>query len=207
MDASKIHARRLAAKEVLTPMKMKNLCCQLQMEQSKLLKEIDAWDHPLYLGILNEERNKKFFEENQRDSLLQPLFKMTQPVVMRKSKKISGRSQEILFIVIKWNSESNCTCRKKNHFLFHWNTSTLPEPFIRHWMYCWTNTLMITGTWMEKENYQMHGQASQESFQWTKGHFDGYTWSEWRLTRKQTTSRPHNSWPDIGVMQRKAKRR
>ena len=27
--------------------------------------------------------------------------------------------REILFIVITWNSESNCTCRKKNHFLSH----------------------------------------------------------------------------------------
>ena len=26
------------------------------------------------------------------------------------------------------------------------------------------NILMITGTWMENENYQMHGQASQDSF-------------------------------------------
>ena len=30
--------------------------------------------------------------------------------------------------------------------------------------------LMTTGTWMEKDNYQMHGQASQDSFSWTKGH-------------------------------------
>ena len=26
---------------------------------------------------------------------------------------------------------------------------------------------------------------------------DEYTWSGWRLTRKQTTSRPDNVWPDI----------
>ena len=26
---------------------------------------------------------------------------------------------------------------------------------------------------------------------------DGYTWSGWRLTRKQTTSRPDNVWPDM----------
>ena len=30
--------------------------------------------------------------------------------------------------------------------------------------------LMITATWMEKENYQMHGQVSQDSCYWTKGH-------------------------------------
>ena len=42
---------------------------------------------------------------------------------------------------------------------------------------------------MEKENYQMHGQVSQDS--------EGYTWSGGRLTRKQTTSKPDNVWPDM----------
>ena len=32
---------------------------------------------------------------------------------------------------------------------------------------------MITGTWMEKENYRMHGQASQNASYWTKGHLMG----------------------------------
>ena len=30
-----------------------------------------------------------------------------------------------------------------------------------------------------------------------KKKLDGYTWSGWRLTRKQTTSRPDNVWPDM----------
>ena len=55
-------------------------------------------------------------------------------------------------------------CRKKNHFLFHWSTSTLPEQNIRHWMYCGKNILKIAGRWMEKENYQMHWQVSQDLF-------------------------------------------
>ena len=29
---------------------------------------------------------------------------------------------------------------------------------------------VITGTWMEKENYRMHGLVSQDSYYWTKGH-------------------------------------
>ena len=37
---------------------------------------------------------------------------------------ISGRSQENSYTVITWNPESNCTCRKKNHFPFQWNTLT-----------------------------------------------------------------------------------
>ena len=45
---------------------------------------------------------------------------------------------------------------------------------------------------MEKENYQKHEQASQDSFYWTNGHL-----MEERLTRKQTTSRPDKVWPDM----------
>ena len=41
MDASEIHARRLNAKEVLTPMKG-DIFPQSQMEQSKPLEEIDV---------------------------------------------------------------------------------------------------------------------------------------------------------------------
>ena len=42
MDASELHARRLNAKEVLTPMKGETSYSQSQMEQSKTLEEIDV---------------------------------------------------------------------------------------------------------------------------------------------------------------------
>ena len=42
----------------------------------------------------------------------------------------------------------------------------------------------------------MHGQASQDSLYRLKGHLTD-NWSGWRLTRKQTTSRPDNVWPDM----------
>ena len=54
----------------------------------------------------------------QADSLLHSHIKMTQHEIMRKLKMISGLLQEILFIAITLNSESNCTCGEKNHFLF-----------------------------------------------------------------------------------------
>ena len=56
---------------------------------------------------------------------------------------------------------------------------------------------MITGTWMEKENCQMHGQTSQDPFFGTKGHLTDIQGREERLTRKHTTSRPDNVWPDM----------
>ena len=42
MDASELHARRLNANEVLTPMNGDNFYSQSQMEQSKPLEEIDV---------------------------------------------------------------------------------------------------------------------------------------------------------------------
>ena len=56
---------------------------QSQLEQSKLPEEIDVRDHPPQSGIVrNEERNKKFFGENQTDSLLHPHIKRIQHEMM-----------------------------------------------------------------------------------------------------------------------------
>ena len=61
----------------------------------------------------------KIFKDNQTDSLLQPHIKMTQHEMMRKLHMISGLLRKISFTAIMWSPESNCTCRAKNHFLFH----------------------------------------------------------------------------------------
>ena len=55
----------------------------------------------------------KFFKEIQMNGILHPIFKKTQPVMMRKRNMTSGRSQENSFIVITLYQESNCTCREK----------------------------------------------------------------------------------------------
>ena len=75
----------------------------------------------------------------------------------------SGRSQGNSFIVITLNPESNCTCREKSFPIpmkyidvarkTHTSLDVLLEKILK-----------ITGTWMEKKNCQMHGQASQDSF-------------------------------------------
>ena len=77
LDASELHARRLNAKEVLTP----------QNGEQFLFPIIDR----------NDEKNMKFFEENPTNSLLQPFFKMTQYGMMRKQELISGLLREISF--------------------------------------------------------------------------------------------------------------
>ena len=74
MDASELHARRLNAKDVLTLMKGDNFTFQVADGTVK----VSGGDRSLKPSTLIRERNKKFFEENQTDSLLQPLFKMSQ---------------------------------------------------------------------------------------------------------------------------------
>ena len=48
---------------------------------------------------------------------------------------------------------------------------------------------------MERENYQWTGFTRFISL--NESPPDGYAWSGQRLTRKQTTSRPDNVWPDM----------
>ena len=96
--ASEIYAKRLNAKKVLT--------------------------HPkryLNPGIETEEKNKEFFKENQTD-LLQPHIE-THRGMMVMREMISGPFH---LPSSRGTPESNCTCREKNHFLFHWNTLTSP---------------------------------------------------------------------------------
>ena len=97
MDASEIHARRRNAKEVLTPMRGANFIFPVADGTVKIF----GGDRRLKQGSsLNEERNRKLFEENQTNSLLQPLFKMTLHGIMRQLKMISGLLREISFIAI-----------------------------------------------------------------------------------------------------------
>ena len=81
---------------------------------------------------------------------------------------------------------------------------------IRHQKNCWKNNDEYLDV-DEKENFQMHGMASQD-FLLSERPLDGYTWSGERVTRKQTTSRPDNVWPDMwnhmsDAAKRKAKQR
>ena len=200
MDASeriRTPRQRLNAKELSRRWKVTILYSRSQKEQLKSLEEINVWEHPPQSGIVqNEERNKKFFEENQMNSLLQPLFKRTPHAMMRKLKMISGPFQAILFTVITLNPESNCTCREKNHF----HSDEVHRRYQKHSYITWCN---------DGENIDDYCNVDGEkelSDAWTgftrfmllnERPPDGYTWSGWGLTRKQTTSRPNNVWPHM----------
>ena len=71
--------------------------------------------------------------------------------------------------------------------------------------------LKITGTLIEIVNCQIHGQVSQDSFYWAKGHLKDIH-GPGRLTRKQTTSRPDNVWTEMwkymcDIVKRKGKQK
>ena len=120
MDASELHARRLNAKEVLTPMDGGKFKFPIADGTVKL----SGGDQVVRTSTLTrtEERNKIIFEENQKGQenqtgLLQPLFK-THRCMPVKPNMISGPCQAILFTFITLNRESNCTCREK-HYIPH----------------------------------------------------------------------------------------
>ena len=50
---------------------------------------------------------------------------------------------------------------------------------------------------MEKESFQMHWTGFTRSILLNERPPDGYAWSGEKLTRKQTTSRPDDVWPDV----------
>ena len=56
---------------------------------------------------------------------------------------------------------------------------------------------MIIGTLMALETCLILGQVSHNLLYSTKKAPDGKTWSGWRLTRKQLTSRPDHLWPEL----------
>ena len=80
--------------------------------------------------------------------------------MMRRLKIISDLSREISFIATTWNPESKMYVPKEESFPVPMNyidvtrnTHTSLDVWVE-------KILMITGTLMEKENNQMHGQVS-----------------------------------------------
>ena len=115
MDASELHARRLNAKEVLTPQRSGNFIFPVADGTVKIF----GWGQRLRTSTLTRDRPERgeeqaIFKANQTNYILQLHFKKTQRGMMRKLTMTSGLLQENSCIVITWNLESYCTCRKKN---------------------------------------------------------------------------------------------
>ena len=160
--------------------KVKNSSSQSQVEQSKFLEEISIWEHPHNSGTAQtEEKNEVIFKETQK-GLLQHHVK-THHGMMVKPKMMFGLFHEI----------SLTACRLEESF-------PIPLKYIA--VTRTTDTTLDVMSYKHFEDYRNvdgDGQVSQDSLFWVKNPQDGKTWSEWRLTRKQTTSRPDNVWPDL----------
>ena len=120
MDVSELHARRLHAKEVLTPQRSGN--CMFPVANGTV--KIFGREQRLRTSTLTRERQERGEEQEvlrgESDGLssLTP-FQDDSTRDDEEAKSDSGLLQEISFIAIMRNPESNCTCRQKSHFLFH----------------------------------------------------------------------------------------
>ena len=132
MDASEIHARKLNAKEVfntderwqfLIPSRGWN--SQNSWRRSRLRTSTLIHDRPE-----RGEEQEVFQGESDELSSPKPSSKWLNTRRRGSQKMISGLLRKMSFIAITLNPESNCTFREKNHLLFRWSTSTLPETFI-----------------------------------------------------------------------------
>ena len=114
LDASEIRARRLNAKEVLTPKWSENSVFPIADGTEKLFGR----DHDVKESTLRRElvRSEDLREELQGNSkgLNRQKLKMTLKPAMT-----FAHWKETSFIVITPNLESSPTCRKKKHSQFH----------------------------------------------------------------------------------------
>ena len=111
MDASELHARRLDAKEVLTPQRSDNFTFPVADGTVKTF------------GGDRRLRHKKFFR-GESDGLSFPT-----PIHDDSTLDDAEATSDFWSITRDFknrNPESNCTRWEKNHFLFRWSTSTLP---------------------------------------------------------------------------------
>ena len=115
---------------------------------------------------------------------------------MVKPKVIFGLSQETSKTAITWNTPSQTVladrritpCALKYIDVTRTTDTTL---------YVMRNVLKITGPLMEKGNCRIKWTCVTRFIALNETPPDGYTWSGWRLTRKQSTSRPDKLWPEM----------
>ena len=121
MNASEIHARRLNAKDVITPQSGDNFMPDRRWKSKIIWRDQDLRtstlmrDHPK----LGEEREDLLGESEGSHHHLKTHFQMP-----GKCEMISGPFQETSFAAITLNQESNFTRREKNHSQFHHDTLT-----------------------------------------------------------------------------------
>ena len=110
MDASETYAKRVNAKEVLTPMSGEKFIFPIADGTVQLSRGDQILRTSTLIQVAQtEEKNRRIFF-NPTSRLIRGMMVMLG--------MISGPIQATFFTVITWNPESNCTCREKNHSLF-----------------------------------------------------------------------------------------
>ena len=115
MDASEIHAKRLNAKEVLTPMSGEKFIFPIADGTVKF----SGGDQDLRTSTLIRDRPDRGEEQGNVQKRIRRIYFKTHRCMMVKLEMISGLCQAILFTVITLHQESNCACRERHHSLFH----------------------------------------------------------------------------------------
>ena len=192
MDASEIYARRLNAKEVLTPMSGEKFIfpiadgtVKLSGGDQDLRTPTSIQDRPdrgeeqgILLGESDEFSSNPHQQSSWYDGEARNDFRSI-------SDNFICRHHVEPRIKLYVRREESFPIRRHKKY--------------RHILGCIVGkTLKTIGTLMEIENCQMHGQVSQDSpYLLREKPPDGHTWSGKRLTRKQTTSRPDTLWPEM----------
>ena len=164
MDASELHARRLNAKEVLTPQRSGNFF--FPVADGKV--NIFGRDKRLRTSTLIRDRPERGEEQEvlrgESDGLSSPT-----PLQDDSTRDDAEAKHDFWSITGDFIYRHHVEPRVKLY---------VPReesfPILLKYIDITRNThasldvlldkLMITGTWREKKNYQMHGQASQDSF-------------------------------------------
>ena len=120
MDVSEIRVRRLNVKEELTSMKGEKFIFPVAGGTVKLSGGDQDQRTPV---LIRDSPDRGEEQENLRgesDGSCSVSRQDSSWYGGEVKGDFFGPSQEISFTVITWNVESNCMCRPKNHFLFHW---------------------------------------------------------------------------------------
>ena len=119
MDASELHSRRLSVKEVLTPQRSGNFIFPVADGTVKIFGRKQRLRTSTLTQDCPERGEEQEILQGKSDEL-----HSTHPLQEESTRDDAEAKNDFWtitrksFIVITLNPESNCTCRKKNHFLF-----------------------------------------------------------------------------------------
>ena len=196
MDASDIYSKKTQCERGdISQRKKDNLLFQSQMDESKPLEEIRTWEHPPWYGI--DQIN--FLGESE-GSLPQPqdsfpgageamndFWSMSGNFIYHhhvgpRVKLYSPREESfpipLEYIDVSRTTHTNLDVKQEKRIDDYWNIDGSGD---------------LSDYWTGFTQFNLLEEKAP----------DGYMWSRGRLTRKQHTSRPDHSWPELWGKMRK----